>query len=106
MTGEEGNGQVARPLKGSLTMKHFLWMEHQIPLLVTIIFTHSRLNIRGVVSGHGTQVCGPKISVRNELDGLLRGWMSRGLFGIPEHTLTKPMLEPHQRWDDGYDLGH
>ena len=40
--------------------------------------------------------------VRAKLDGLLR----ERVFFVPERTVTETVLEPHQRRNDRYELGH
>ena len=78
--------------------------EHQIPLLITV---RARLDIGGLASAGRVQTRGPKVPVGHELDRLFGDGRWFTVFSrVPELTLTEPMLEPHQGWDDGHDLSH
>lgn len=78
--------------------------EHQIPLLIT---ARARLDIGGLASAGRVQTRGPKVPVGHELDRLFGDGRWFTVFSrVPELTLTEPMLEPHQGWDDGHDLSH
>jgi len=90
--------------RAPISLPHAL-SKRRSPLLI-LITPQARFHVS---KGRGTeciQFCALlEISVRTELHSLFLGG-ARQRFVVPKHTLTKAVLEPHQRWNDGHDLGH
>lgn len=89
---------------GSLGMQDFLRPQRRTSLLFGIT-PRGSFNIRKRVGNHRVRFRVLKVTVRAELNGLLRGRVGRGVV-LPEYTLAETVLKPHQRRDNGHDLGH
>ena len=89
----------------SLSVYQFPGPQRRTPHLL-IVAPRGGLDVRKGLGRDRVELGALKVAVRTELDRPLRRRVGGGRFAVPEYAFAAAVLEPHQGWNDGGDLGH